>query len=296
MPVIEAVSTAIPPYEASQTDVAHMVRTLFKNDFGDIDRLLKVFDHGQINTRQFAKPLEWYQEAHSFGEKNEAFTTHAVQLGALAVEKCLEEAGIRKNDLSAFISVTSTGLATPSLDARIMNELQLPAHMTRIPLWGLGCGGGAAGLARAAEYCRVYPDARVLVLCVELCSLTFQHGDRSKSNFIGASLFSDGVACALVAGEEVPLIGTTRPHIMDTQTTLMPDSESVMGWEVGDEGMYVVFSRDIPSIVTSWVASNIKQFLKRLGKNDNDITVLAAHPGEEKCWMPMKKHWTCHRT
>ncbi|AXF57494.1 type III polyketide synthase [Salicibibacter kimchii] len=282
MPAIQSVATAIPPYEASQTEIANMVRSLFAADFTDIDRLLKVFDHGQIETRQFVNPLEWYQEPHSFGEKNEAFIENAVQLGTEAVEKCLKKAGANREDITAFISVTSTGIATPSIEARIMNQLQLPLHMNRIPLWGLGCGGGAAGLARAYEYCLAYPEAQVLVLCIELCSLTFQHGDRSKSNLIGTSLFSDGVACALIVGDKVQLSNHTHPYITNTQTTLMPDSERVMGWDVGDDGLHVVFSRDIPSIVHSWVGPNIDQFLERLGKNYKDITALVAHPGGRK--------------
>ncbi|QQK79265.1 type III polyketide synthase [Salicibibacter cibi] len=282
MPVIQAVATAIPPYEVSQTEVANMVRKLFADDFGNIDRLLKAFDHGQIETRQFVKPLEWYQEPHSFGEKNDAFIENAVELGAKAVESCIKEAGANHEDVTAFISVTSTGFATPSIEARIMNQLQLPVHMNRIPLWGLGCGGGAAGLARAHEYCCAYPEAQVLVLCIELCSLTFQHGDRSKSNLIGTSLFADGVACALVTGDKVQLSGAPQPHITDTQSTLMRDSERVMGWDIGDEGLHVVFSRHIPSIVHSWVGPNIDQFLERLGKHYNDITALVAHPGGRK--------------
>ncbi|SDI90225.1 type III polyketide synthase [Natribacillus halophilus] len=282
MPAIQAVATAIPPYEVSQTEVANMVRDLFTDDFADIERLLKVFDHGQIETRQFVKPLEWYQEPHSFGEKNEAFIQNAVQLGAEAVEKCIAAAEANHDDLTAFISVTSTGIATPSIEARIMNKLQLPIHMNRIPLWGLGCGGGAAGLARAYEYCRAYPEAQVLVLCIELCSLTFQHGDRSKSNLIGTSLFSDGVSCALVVGDKVQLSNEPRPCITATQSTMLPDSERVMGWDVYNEGMHVVFSRDIPSIVHSWVGLNIVQFLERLGKTENDLTALVAHPGGRK--------------
>ncbi|QQK75309.1 type III polyketide synthase [Salicibibacter cibarius] len=282
MPAIQAVATAIPPYEASQTEVARMVRALFADDFADIDRLLKVFDHGQIETRQFVKPLEWYEKPRSLGEKNEAFIENAVQLGAEAVESCIKEAGTNHEDLTAFISVTSTGFATPSIEARIMNKLQLPLHMNRIPLWGLGCGGGAAGLARAHEYCRAYPEAQVLVLCIELCSLTFQHEDRTKSNLIGTSLFSDGVACALVTGEKVKLGDEPHPHVTDTQSTLMPDSERVMGWDIGNDGLHVVFSRDIPSIVHSWVGPNIDQFLGRLGKHYNDITALVAHPGGRK--------------
>ncbi|HEY2420697.1 MAG TPA: 3-oxoacyl-[acyl-carrier-protein] synthase III C-terminal domain-containing protein, partial [Neobacillus sp.] len=156
----------------------------------------------------------------------------------------------------------------------------------RIPIWGLGCAGGASGLSRAYEYCLAFPDAKVLVLTVELCSLTFQRNDLSKSNLIGTSLFADGIACALVCGDHVTIneirIQEASPSIMATQSTLMPDSLDVMGWEIKDNGLFVIFSRDIPHIIEAWLKPNVSGFLKEnqleIGKVDHFI----AHPGGKK--------------
>ena len=188
-------------------------------------------------------------------------------------------------DIDAIFMVTTTGLSTPSLEARIMNVLPFSKHTKRIPIWGLGCAGGAAGLSRAYEYCRAFPDALVLVVAVELCSLTFQKNDLSKSNLIGTSLFADGAASVVVGGAEVSFdkwIDTSLPQIIDTQSTLMDDSLDVMGWDVKDNGLYVVFSKSIPSIVESWLEPNVTQFLENHQLNKKDIHHFIAHPGGKK--------------
>ncbi|KKB36606.1 type III polyketide synthase [Bacillus thermotolerans] len=280
MPFIKAVVTEDPPYRFEQQDVVEVVRNLFGDHYKDIERLLKVFDNGQIDSRYFSAPLSWFEQEHGLQAKNDLFIEQAVRLGAEAVERCLEEAGVAKEEIDAFIYVSSTGMATPTIDARIMNELRLPSHIKRIPLWGLGCAGGAGGISRAHDYCLAYPDANVLVLCIELCSLTFQKSDMSKSNLIGTSLFADGVACALVSGE-LQASGSGF-FTKKTQSTLMPDSEDVMGWDIKDKGLHVIFSRDIPSIVKSWLKPNVDSFLHTMRKQPDDIDHFIAHPGGKK--------------
>ncbi|MBM7632141.1 type III polyketide synthase [Geomicrobium sediminis] len=282
MAIIESVATALPKHPVSQDQIASLVRGVFKDKYSDIDRLLRVFNNGDIKERQFVMPLEWYQKPHSFGDKNNEFIERAVELGAEAVTDCLHKAEVHSDEVDALICVTSTGFATPTLDARIMNRLNMNMHTKRIPIWGLGCAGGAAGLSRGFEYCRAFPNARVLVLCIELCSLTFQTGDVSKSNLVGTSLFSDGIACALLQGTDVSSKQKYMPVITGTQSTLMPDSERVMGWDVEDDGLHVVFSRDIPTIVSSWLDDNVIHFLNSIGKSKDDITHFIAHPGGKK--------------
>src|SRR5690606_1049313 len=221
-------------------------------------------------------------------EKNRLYVEEAVKMGSLAVSRCLKEAQVDKEDVDAFIFVSSSGMSTPTIDARIMNVLQMPQHVKRIPLWGLGCAGGASGISRADDYCRAYPDAVVLVLCLELCSLTFQRSDTSKSNLIGTSLFADGAACALVTGDGVSLPGEGF-HIKDTQSTLMRDSEDVMGWDVKDEGLHVVFSRDIPKIIEKWLKPNVDLFLDKISRTSSDITHFIAHPGGKKVLSAYEK-------
>lgn len=281
MPFIRSVVTENAPYRVDQKEIVEVVRNLFGGHYADIERLLRVFGNGQIESRYFAAPLSWFEKAHGLEEKNDKYIKEAVRLGSKAVEKCLQEAAVNKEEIDAFIFVSSSGMATPTIDARIMNELKLPPHVKRIPLWGLGCAGGAAGISRAHDHCLAYPEAKVLVLCIELCSLTFQHSDMSKSNLIGTSLFADGAACALVTGEEVEAVGAGF-FTKATQSTLMPDSEDVMGWDIRDEGLHVVFSRDIPTIVENWLKPNTALFLDKLDKDLSEVDHFVAHPGGKK--------------
>lgn len=288
MPTIRKVVTENAPYHVDQKEIVQVVRNLFGNHFTDIERLLRVFGNGQIEERYFAAPLEWFEEERGLEEKNRLYIEEAVKMGSRAVESCLAETATDKEEVDAFIFVSSSGMSTPTIDARIMNRLKLPKHIKRLPIWGLGCAGGAAGLSRAHDYCKAYPDAKVLVLCLELCSLTFQRSDLSKSNLIGTSLFADGSACALVAGEQAEG-DNTGFFIHDTQSTLMADSEDVMGWDVKDEGLHVVFSRDIPKVIENWLKPNLDEFLKTLNKKTEDIQHFIAHPGGKKVLAAYEK-------
>lgn len=288
MSFIRKVVTENAPYYVDQENIVHVVRNLFGDHYSDIERLLKVFGNGQIDGRYFAAPLEWFEKERGLEEKNRLYIEEAVKMGGRAVTRCLEETGIDKTEIDAFIFVSSSGMSTPTIDARIMNELGMPPHVKRIPLWGLGCAGGASGISRAHDFCKAYPDAKVIVLCLELCSLTFQRSDLSKSNLIGTSLFADGAACVLVTGSNVE-----APHpgfiIHDTQSTLMPHSEDVMGWDVKNEGLHVVFSRDIPKIIEEWLKPNAELFLEKLGKTTSDIIHFIAHPGGKKVLTAYEK-------
>ncbi|MGX1264010.1 alkylresorcinol/alkylpyrone synthase [Rossellomorea marisflavi] len=283
VPVIYSVETAIPPHRIDQEDASVFAKQLFQDSFKDIDRLLTVFQNGEINSRYFVKDLEWFGSPHSFEEKNGEYIDLAVQYGKEAVRKALET--IEGGPVEAIFTISTSGIATPSIEARIMNELGLDPHMKRIPIWGLGCAGGASGLARANEYCRAFPSSTVLVLAIELCSLTFQHGDRSKSNLIGTSLFADGIGCAVLCGDESPLLqkrDKALPRVISTRSTLLRDSLDVMGWEIRNEGLYVVFSKSIPNLVETWLRPNVEDFLQREGVDLGDIRQFVAHPGGKK--------------
>lgn len=291
MAKIASVGLCIPPYKLTQEATVQFAREMFQNSFQEIERLLKVFENGQIRERYFSMPLEWFYNEHSFAEKNNIFIEKAVQFGVSAIKECLETPTclgkqVPYEEIDAIFFISTSGLSTPSIEARIMNQLPFHKHCKRIPIWGLGCAGGASGLARAFEYCRAYPKEKVLVLSVELCSLTFQKNDHSKSNLVGTSLFADGVACVLVCGAEVPLLrkngNTFLPTIFETQSTLMADSENVMGWNVRDEGFFVIFSRDIPSIVRTWVRGSVERFMLEQSLSLHDIHHFVAHPGGKK--------------
>lgn len=291
MPKILSVSEVHPSYSLSQDDTEEFARELFAESFRDIDRLLTVFSNGQIENRNFACDLEWFKGDHSFQEKNDLYIQKAVEYGSEAVEKCLNsrvylKKSIPYEEIDAFFFISTTGLSTPSIEARIMNHLPFSFDTKRIPIWGLGCAGGAAGLSRAYEYCLAFPESKVLVLSVELCSLTFQKNDRSKSNLIGTSLFSDGIACVCLTGDHVDTAHYSRreslPRVIGTQSRLMPNSEDVMGWNIRNEGLFVVFSKDIPTIIKSWLSPVVEGFLKKHGISLRQIRHFIAHPGGKK--------------
>ncbi|GIN70109.1 putative chalcone synthase [Bacillus sp. J14TS2] len=289
MPRIISVGTATPEFVVHQEETMQLAKRLFSDSMKEVDRLLKVFKNGEIKKRHFVKPLDWYTEPHSFSEKNNVFIESAVGLCLTAIRDCFAQAKTKReigyDEIDAIFLINTTGLSTPSLDARIINQLPFSSQTKRIPIWGLGCGGGASGLSRAHEYCLAYPKAKVLVVGVELCSLTFQLNDRSKSNFIGTSLFSDGAAAVLIGGEDVPyneLVDRSLPAILETQSTIMKDSLDVMGWQFEDDGFYVVFSKDIPTLVRNWLQPVMLQFLEQNNLNEAEIAHFIAHPGGKK--------------
>ncbi|MEG0258681.1 MAG: 3-oxoacyl-[acyl-carrier-protein] synthase III C-terminal domain-containing protein [Lysinibacillus sp.] len=288
MPKIASVSTYKPPYTLEQSNTEILTKELFQHKIPKLERLLNVFKNGDIETRNFCVPAEWYRTDHSFEERNNTYIELATAYSEAVIQACLEnrnflETPISPSDINAIIFVSSTGISTPSIDARIMNRLPFSDRLKRIPLWGLGCAGGAAGISRAYDHCRAHPTAKVLVVCVELCSLTFQPNDYSKSNLIGASLFADGAACALVCGDEVTLPSKkSLPSILDSASKWMPDSEDVMGWDIKNNGLHVVFKKSIPSIISTWLGPFIEDFLNEHQLAINDLQHFIAHPGGKK--------------
>lgn len=288
MPKIASISTYNPPYSLEQSNIENLTKELFHDKIPQLNRLLKVFENGDIQTRHFCVPLEWHQSEHSFEERNNLYIELATQYSVEVIQRCLNnneflETTLHPSEIDAIFFVSSTGISTPSIDARVMNHLPFSDRMKRIPLWGLGCAGGASGISRAFDYCKAHPTSKVLVVCIELCSLTFQPNDFSKSNLIGASLFADGAACALVCGDEVKLVTTKSvPHITATASKWMPDSEDVMGWDIKNNGLHVVFSKSIPSIISTWLGPFIDEFLSEQHIKKEQLANFVAHPGGKK--------------
>lgn len=279
---ITAVGTAVPPHILRQDEIREFARRLFANSFRDIDRLLPIFQNGQVATRHFCVPLEWFGVSHSFAEKNALFQEWAVRLSVEAVKQCLAQSKVKASEIDHMLFVTTTGIATPSIDSRIMNALNMNPHTKRTPIWGLGCAGGAAGLSRAKDYVTAYPGERLLLVAVECCGLTFQHEDRSKSNLVATSLFADGAAAVLVEGNECSSPQGVGMEIIDTMSTLWPDTSDVMGWEVNEYGLKVIFSRDIPTLVDQLFRPNMAAFLARHHMAGRDIRHFITHPGGKK--------------
>jgi alkylresorcinol/alkylpyrone synthase len=276
MPKIIAAATAIPPHNIPQEFAAEYALRHFQSQFPDIERLLPVFKSSRVESRQFCVPPEWFMTPKSFAEKNNTYIEWATRLGADSASKCMEKAGLRPDEIDHIIFVSTTGLATPSIDARLINILNLRADIKRTPIWGLGCVGGVMGLSRAADYVRAYPESRVLLVAVELCGPTFQFNDRSKSNLVATALFGDGAAAVIISGDG------DGPEILGSQSTTWPDSLDIMGWNFLDEGMQVVFARAIPSIVSKYTLQSTLKFLAGFGLALEDIRHFLIHPGGAK--------------
>ncbi|MFI5201672.1 MAG: type III polyketide synthase [Candidatus Kapaibacterium sp.] len=281
MPYIEGITTATPPNVLEQQDAKRFAEQLFG---GEVKHLLPVFDNALIDRRHFATEIDWFFQPHTFTESNDRYIESALSLSEEVVLKLAKQCGIGTEEFDAIFFVSTTGLSTPSIDARLFNRIPLNPHIKRIPIWGLGCAAGVAGIARASEYVRAFPKHRALVVSIELCSLTYQWGNRSKSNIIAAALFADGAAACLIAGDQVlrPKHELAQPAILGSLSTTYPNSLDVMGWKISSEGFKIVLSRDIPSIVTSLVRENISELLKTYGLTVSNIKHYLAHPGGAK--------------
>ncbi|QGG49312.1 type III polyketide synthase [Heliorestis convoluta] len=281
---ILAVGTAVPEQVVRQSEARLFAQEFFKEEFKDMHRLLQVFERSKIEKRHFCMPSSWFEKKVSFSEKNKLYQEQGLTLGTKAVEKCLQKAGLSAQDIDGIVFVSSTGIATPSLDMYFANLLGLKAEVRRMPLWGLGCCGGAVGLSRAAELAKATPGKNILLLTLELCGLTFMHSDRSKSNLIATALFADGAAAALLSQEsndtkESRTIVQAGPTILDWQSHYWPESLDVMGWDLTDDGLQVVFSRHIPSLVKKEIKNIVEPFISRHKLTFDQIDFLIAHPG-----------------
>lgn len=278
-PVVRSLVTGNPPHRIPQAEVREAARQAFPRMAARAG-MLGVFDNAQIETRSFSRPLEWYTHERGFGEKNAVFVREARALGERLAREALERAELAPGDIDAVVVVNTSGISAPSLDAYLIETLGLNRHAARLPVWGLGCAGGAAGLARAADLVRA-GFRRVLYVAVEFCSLTLIKGDESKSNFVGTALFSDGGAALVVTAPDVP----GPPPLLALHggySTLIEDSEDIMGWDVIDSGLKVRFSRDIPTLVRSMMQENVAQALASRGWSRDDVRAFVVHPGGVK--------------
>jgi alkylresorcinol/alkylpyrone synthase len=271
-----ALATAVPAFELGQDEVKARAETLFRNNAVDIQRLLPVFENAGIERRYSCVPIEWYVEPHGWAARNRLYLDHAVDLLDQATRRCLESAHLTVDEIDAIVAVSSTGIATPSLDALVIERLGMRRDVMRLPIFGLGCAGGVLGLTRAAALAEARPGTRVLFLVVELCTLTFRPGDHSKSNVVAAALFGDGAAAALLStAGDGPAFGASGEHTW-------PQSLDVMGWRVEDDGLGVLFSRDIPTLVRTRYRAALDQFISRSGLSFESIDSFVCHPGGAK--------------
>jgi alkylresorcinol/alkylpyrone synthase len=268
----------VPGQPIAQTNVKEAARRIFSPSVKSLERLLSVFETAAIEQRHFAAELDWYGQYRPFTERNTLYQKTAVTIGQEAIERCLAKANLTPNDIDHFIFVSTSGLATPSIDAVLKNRLSFPDEIKRTPIWGLGCAGGAVGLSRAFEYAKAFPNSHTLMLALELCSLTFKHNDHSKSNVVATALFADGAAAVIVSG----IKRQKTPKMIDNLSVTFNDSLDVMGWEFADDGWKVIFSKDIPTLVKQRVKPVLEKLLKRNDLTKTQISHFIIHPGGSK--------------
>lgn len=273
---IGAVATAVPPHVLAQAEVIERSREIFAPEVAGFERFADAYRNAAIDTRHSCVPIAWYAEEHGFAERNALYIENAVALLEETAEKVLEGAGLGADAVDALVVVSTTGIATPSLDALLIERMGLRRDIQRLPVFGLGCAGGVSGMARAAQMAVSVPGSRVLFLVVELCGLTFRVNDTSKSNIIATALFGDGAAGALLG------TGLEGPAVAGWGEYTWRGSLDVMGWDIGDDGLGVLFSRDIPNLVCEQLGAPVDRFLGRCGLTRGDIARHVCHPGGAK--------------
>lgn len=278
---IAAVHGALAPYRRTQSEITDIVaRTCLPA--GTDRRLLDRLHHSaKVHSRHMTLPLEQYEELDGFGAANDVFIAAATDLGAKAVRDVLHMAGLCAADVDLLIFTSVTGIATPSIDARLAGRVGLRPNIRRLPLFGLGCAGGTAGLARMHDYLLGRPDHIGVLLSVELCSLTFQRNDASMANLVATGLFGDGAAAVVACGADRP-VETAGPTIVDTRSHLYPDTGRVMGWDIKDSGFQVVLDPKVPELVRRCLADDVQGFLGDHGLKPKDVTAWVCHPGGPK--------------
>lgn len=296
MTVIGSVGIQQAEHRYSQDAVKDIVSGLFEYPDRKMARLLKVFDSALINERQFSVDEHWFYEEHSFAERNQLYLQCALRDSLQAIDTCLSDRQFLHQDIphdavDMILFVSSTGIATPSLDSRIMNERPFRPDTQRMPLWGLGCAGGAIGLSHASTWIQANPDKICLLVCTELCSLTFQKSDQEKSNFIGTALFGDGTGVVLLIGEQSPYLQHLKglkPSVIKTSSHTERNTEEVMGWDVSNTGLKVIFSKSIPMLVETIWKKHFLTFLKQLSCDVSEISSYIVHPGGAKVLQAME--------
>ncbi len=284
MSYVLAVGTALPPYEVSQDEAATFALRHFEGRLDRHSQLMSIFTNARIAKRHFVAPLEWFSVPHhSLKERNDLYICSAEALGLAAARQALDNANISPHEVDFIVFVSTTGLATPSMDARLIAKLGMRATTKRLPVWGLGCAGGVAGLARAAEFVYAFPDKLALLVSVETCSITFQFHDFSKKNFVATAIFADGAAAAIVGGAEWVRrngsAGGTMLQYVASHSHIFPNSEHVMGWDVVDTGLSVVFAPEIPARIARDMRPVVGDFLDECRLGLGDLSHYVLHPG-----------------
>jgi alkylresorcinol/alkylpyrone synthase len=291
---IASVGTAYPPHRYSQATITEALRIRWQDRMEEPRLINRLHANCGVEFRNLVFPLDVYENLSGFGPTNDAWIKAAVELGEQAITTALERIGLTAADISAIFFASVTGISSPTIDARLINRMPFPTTVKRTPIFGLGCVAGAAGIARAADYVRAFPDQYALLLSVELCSLTWQDNDQSIANLISCGLFGDGAAAVIIAGADTPIgkrqtsIEQPAPKVLSTRSTFYRNTEYIMGWDIGDTGFKIVLSPDVPKVVNEHLRGNVETFLADNGLTMDRICSYIFHSGGPKVLEAME--------
>jgi alkylresorcinol/alkylpyrone synthase len=276
---IAGVASAFPRQYYRQQEIANVLKRHWDDGLGNPKVLDRLLTRVGVDGRYLALPIEAYDDLTTWGKSNNAWIEVAEELAEQSICRVLTRAGLCEADLDAIFFVSVTGVASPSIDARLMNRMNLRPDIKRNPIFGLGCVAGAAGLARAADYVRAFPEQCAVLVSVELCSLTWQRKDLSVANLISSGLFGDGSAAVIVAGSERSAAG---PQVLGSRSSFYRGTEEVMGWNISEQGFRIVLSPEVPEMVRQHLARDVDGFLADYGLDRGDIDTWIMHTGGPK--------------
>lgn len=276
---IASVARALPPYRYTQQEIFEALAEQWRGKLENPALLSRFHQRVGVETRHLVMPFTGYANLTRWGDANRIWLEKAEELGEQAVDAALGRAGMKRERIDALITVSVTGIASPSLDAHLANRMRLRADIRRTPIFGLGCVAGASGIAQAADYVRAYPERVAVLLSVELCSLTWQRNDLSIANLISSGLFADGAAAVVVTGSAME---TDGPAIVDTLSSFYPGTEDAMGWDISEEGFRIVLSPEVPAIIRAKLPGDVDGFLAKHGLTRRDIGSWVLHTGGPK--------------
>lgn len=292
---IASVGTAFPPHRYPQAVITEALKEKMQDKLASRGVMDRLHSNCGVDYRNIMYPLEQLGTLSSFGSSNDLWIQGALKLGQQAIENALDLVGLAPKDISAIFFTSVTGIACPSIDARLVNLMGFPKGIKRTPIFGLGCVAGAAGIARAVDYVRAYPKQYALLLSVELCSLTWQENDTSMAHMVASGLFGDGAAAVVLAGEETALAQRPRsvrqpcPRVVDTRSTFYPDTEHLMGWKINQAGFNIVLSADVPCLVKRELLRTVEEFLADNGLCMGNICSYIFHSGGPKVLKAMEE-------
>jgi alkylresorcinol/alkylpyrone synthase len=276
---IASAASAFPKHYYPQKFLLEQLQQYWGDRLRNPQMLARLHRNVTVQGRYLAMPPEKYYDIATWGQANDIWIEVAQELGEQALCRALHHAGLATQDLGALIFASVTGISSPSIDALLINRMGLPANIRRVPIFGLGCVAGAAGIARAADYVRAYPDQAAALVSVELCSLTIQRDDLSVANLISSGLFADGAAAVIVTGSEVDSNG---PEILATRSVFYPETEEMMGWKITEKGFRITLSPEVPTLIREHLGHDVDAFLADYGYKRGDIKSWVLHTGGPK--------------